>query len=119
MMSNEEQFKLALFAVIRNSQVMPAGLKLGKSMDEINDMARLVMDEVIKSCDFEKLSKDFYGVADRKTLNAVIIERDDSGNIIGCGSHADYDYYATEVQNGQGYYDSSGHFHRRVYNPED
>lgn len=55
----------------------------------------------------------------RKILNADIIERDDNGNIIGCGSHADYDFYATEVQNGQGYYDSNGHFHRHEYNPED
>jgi len=55
----------------------------------------------------------------RKILNADIIERDDNGNIIGCGSHADYDCYATEVQNGQGYYDNDGHFHRREYNPED
>ena len=51
--------------------------------------------------------------------HADIIERDDNGNIIGYGSHADYDCYATEVRNGQGYYDSNGHFHRREYNPED
>ena len=34
----------------------------------------------------------------RKILNADIIERDDNGNIIGYGSHADYDCYATEYR---------------------
>lgn len=29
-MSQEEKYKLALFAVVRNSKVMPAGVKLGK-----------------------------------------------------------------------------------------
>lgn len=29
-MSQEEKYKLALFAVIRNSAVMPQGVKLGK-----------------------------------------------------------------------------------------
>lgn len=55
----------------------------------------------------------------KQILNADVIERDDNGNIIGYGSHADYDYYAAEVQNGRGYYDNDGHFHRREYNPED
>ncbi len=49
---------------------------------------------------------------------ADIVERDENGNVIGWGSDADYDYYSTEVQNGQGYYDSDGHFHRYKYNPE-
>ena len=44
--------------------------------------------------------------------NADIVEYDNNGNIVGYGSHADYDYYATEVQNGQGYYDDDGHYHR-------
>ena len=38
-MSQEEKYKLALFAVIRNSAVMPQGVKLGKTMHEINTMA--------------------------------------------------------------------------------
>lgn len=33
-MSQEEKYKLALFAVIRNSTVMPQGVKLGKTMHE-------------------------------------------------------------------------------------
>ena len=42
-MSQEEKYKLALFAVIRNSTVMPQGVKLGKTMHEINTMAVAVM----------------------------------------------------------------------------
>ena len=40
-----------------------------------------------------------------------VIETDWDGNVIGCGSHADYDTYAVAVQNGDGYYDEYGHFH--------
>lgn len=61
-MNNEERFKLALFAVIRNSQIMPVGLRIGKNMEEINEMTRKTMQEVLKICDFEKLSKEFYGL---------------------------------------------------------
>lgn len=40
-----------------------------------------------------------------------VIETDpNTGEIIGCGSHADYDYYAVQVQNEEGYYDVNGHF---------
>ena len=42
-MSQEEKYKLALFAVVRNSTVMPQGVKLGKTMHEINTMAVVVM----------------------------------------------------------------------------
>ena len=38
-MDNEEKYKLALFAVIRNNSVMPEGVKMGKSMREINRMS--------------------------------------------------------------------------------
>lgn len=41
-MSQEEKYKLALFAVIRNSTVMPQGVKLGKTMHEINTMSGLI-----------------------------------------------------------------------------
>ena len=53
-MSQEEKYKLALFAVIRNSTVMPQGVKLGKTMHEINTMAVAVMANIMESCDFEK-----------------------------------------------------------------
>lgn len=54
-MSQEEKYKLALFAVIRNSTVMPQGVKLGKTMHEINTMAIAVMANIMESCDFENL----------------------------------------------------------------
>lgn len=54
-MTQEEKYKLALFAVIRNSSVMPHGIKLGKTMHEINTMTIAVMANIMESCDFEKL----------------------------------------------------------------
>ena len=54
-MTQEEKYKLALFAVIRNSSVMPQGIKLGKTMHEINTMTIAVMANIMESCDFEKL----------------------------------------------------------------
>lgn len=58
-MNLEEKYKLALFAVIRNSSVMPAGNRLGKSMAEINSMSVQTMNYVLDSCDFEKLKKSY------------------------------------------------------------
>ena len=54
-MTQEEKYKLALFAVIRNSSVMPQGIKLGKTMHEINTMTIAVMANIMESGDFEKL----------------------------------------------------------------
>lgn len=51
--------------------------------------------------------------------NFDVIERDEDGNVIGGGSHADYDLYASEVMNGIGYYDDNGRFHYYPYNMED
>lgn len=56
-----EKYKLALFAVIRNSKVLPKGLILGKSATEINKMSRETMDEVLKSLDFEKIRRWYDG----------------------------------------------------------
>lgn len=53
--ADAEKYKLALFAVVRNSKVLPKGLILGKSATEINKMSRETMDEVLKSLDFEKI----------------------------------------------------------------
>lgn len=58
-MSKEEKYKLALFAVIRNNTIMPAGKKLGKSMKEINSMAALTMFSLLEQCDFDILKEDF------------------------------------------------------------
>ena len=61
-MSQEEKYKLALFAVIRNSTVMPQGVKLGKTMHEINTMAAVVMAHIMESCDFERLKESYESV---------------------------------------------------------
>ena len=52
-MSQEEKYKLALFAVIRNSTVMPRSAKLGKTMREINTMTVVTMANIMDLCDFE------------------------------------------------------------------
>jgi hypothetical protein len=66
-----------------------------------------------------KKFEDFTEEQQREIGKADVIEYDDDGNIIGWGTHADYDYYAVDVQNGNGYYDNDGHFHRHSYNRED
>lgn len=38
---------------------MPAGVKLGKNMHEINKMSVEKMHEVLKMCDFEKLRESY------------------------------------------------------------
>lgn len=58
-MELEEKYKLALFAVIRNSSVMPTGIRLGKNMTEINVMSVATMNCVLDSCEFENLKKDY------------------------------------------------------------
>ena len=58
-LTEAEQYKLALFAAIRNSMVMPAGVKLGKNMHEINKMSVETMHELLKMCDFEKLRESY------------------------------------------------------------
>jgi hypothetical protein len=62
-LNEAEQYKLALFGVIRNSKVMPVGLAQGRSMEEINAMALKTMEEVLKMCDFDKM-KQFYSEAE-------------------------------------------------------
>lgn len=62
-MSQEEKYKLALFAVIRNSSVMPRGIELGKTMHEINTMSVAVMANIMESCDFEGLKKSYESVS--------------------------------------------------------
>ena len=57
-MSNEDKYKIALFMIIRNSKVMPAGMKLGKTEEEINAMSYETMQVILNSTiDFEKAKK--------------------------------------------------------------
>lgn len=58
-MTDEEKYKLALFMVVRNSKVMPAGLSLGKSMLDINKMSIKACEKIIASIDFEAARKDY------------------------------------------------------------
>lgn len=51
--------------------------------------------------------------------NVDVLEIDDNGDVVGFGSHAAYDLYASEVMNGRGYYDANGHFHYYPYDMED
>ena len=50
----KNKYKIALFMVIRNSQVMPVGMKLGKSKKEINKKAYETMCEVLTMLDFKR-----------------------------------------------------------------
>lgn len=55
----KNKYKLALFAVIRNSAVMPTGLKLGKTKDEINQMSYETLCEILSKIDYSKVEKDY------------------------------------------------------------
>lgn len=55
----KQRYKVALFMIIRNSQVMPKGIELGKSDKEINKMAYETMCEVLTMIDFER-AKEIY-----------------------------------------------------------
>ena len=57
-MSQEEKYKLALFAVVRSSIVIPQSVRLGKTIHEINTMTVVTMANIMDSCDFENL-KDY------------------------------------------------------------
>ena len=56
---SEEKYKLALFMVIRNSKIMPQGLKLGKNMLEINRMAVQTMSRIIEMIDYKNAARSF------------------------------------------------------------
>lgn len=55
----KNKYKIALFMVIRNSQVMPLGMKLGKSKKEINKKAYETMCEVISMIDYDNARKEY------------------------------------------------------------
>ena len=63
----ENKYKLALFMVIRNSKVMPQGIKLGKTDKEINKMSYETMCSVLTMIDYDRAEK-FYkeGKSERK-----------------------------------------------------
>lgn len=56
-----ERYVLALFMSVRNQQVLPIGLQLGKSMEEINRMSYATMIEIIQGdiLDWEKVREHY------------------------------------------------------------
>lgn len=60
-MSEEEITKLTLFMVVRNSQVLPTGMKLGKSEKEITDMTKETIKSLKKMINFEG-AKELYNL---------------------------------------------------------
>ena len=63
----KNKYKLALFMIIRNSMVMPQGIKLGKTYKEINEMSYETMCSVLTMIDYDRAEK-FYkeGKSERK-----------------------------------------------------
>lgn len=53
-MTELEKIQTMLFVVIKNNQVMPVGIELGKSMEEINKMSYAVMIELYNNIDFDR-----------------------------------------------------------------
>lgn len=53
-MTELEKIQTMLFIEIRNNQVMPMGIELGKSMKEINKMSYAVMLELYNTIDFDR-----------------------------------------------------------------
>lgn len=63
----KNKYKLALFMVIRNSMVMPQGIKLGKTDKEINKMSYETMCSVLTMIDYNKAEKIYEeGKSERK-----------------------------------------------------
>ena len=60
-MSEEEKTKLMLFMVVRNSQVLPAGIKFCRTEKEITEMTKEIMKSLEKMIDFER-AKELYNL---------------------------------------------------------
>lgn len=60
-MSEEEKTKLILFMVVRNSQVLPTGIKLGKTEKEISDKTKETIKALEKMIDFDK-AREIYNL---------------------------------------------------------
>ena len=56
--SNEEKYKLALFAVVRN-QLMPIGATECRSIEEIGVMALMTMNEMFDMCQYDALRRRY------------------------------------------------------------
>lgn len=56
-----EKYKLALYKVIKNNQVLPTGYMLGKTHKEIIDMSKETMEKLLELLDFEHVRNEYYG----------------------------------------------------------
>lgn len=50
--------KIALFVGVRNTTVLPRGLLLGKSEEEITNMTFATIDEMMGMIDFDRVGKE-------------------------------------------------------------
>lgn len=55
----KRKYKIALFMIIRNSIVLPKGLELGKTDEEINKMSYETLCEVLLSINFKVAEKKY------------------------------------------------------------
>ena len=66
-------------------------------------------------CSMGPINFDFImGCSDEIAYKILRADRwlyDDDGYLIEWGNHADYDCFALEIMNGEGYYDEEGHYH--------
>ena len=56
-----DELEAALFTVVRNSMVMPVGLRLGKSKREIAEMTFATIEEIKKAIDYDVVKKFMEG----------------------------------------------------------
>ena len=52
-----QNLKLTLFTVVRNFKVLPVGLRLGKTQQEITDMTLKTIKEIKKSIDYNAVEE--------------------------------------------------------------
>lgn len=50
-----ERLEVVLFAVVRNNAVLPLGLRLGKSEEEISRMTLATIDSIAKKINYKKM----------------------------------------------------------------
>lgn len=74
-MTELEKVQTALFVIVRNNTVMPEGLRLGKSMSEINRMSYETMLKVCEHIDvnsaFESFKRARQSYLDRSKTNGM------------------------------------------------
>ena len=71
--------------------------------------------DIISLCSLGPINFDFImGRTDDVAYKILQADRwlfDDDGHLIDWGNHADYDCFALDIMNGNGYYDEEGHYH--------